>query len=67
MTEFASNPYHYSEFRQRFRPIVVSADHPDWAKRWGAVPEEAEGCWCYNCYLEKGAQYPWREIKVKRA
>jgi len=58
------NPFHWSKLYQRNRRIVVDADRPDWAKRWGAVPKEAEGCWCYTCYMEKGDQYPWREIAV---
>ena len=39
------NPYHGTE-------IVVNADRPDWAKRWGVIGKDAEGCWCYSCWFE---------------
>ena len=40
------NEYHQTS-------IDVEADKPIWAKKWGAVPQDAEGCWCFYCWLEK--------------
>lgn len=41
--------------------IVVNADHPDWGKRWGVVPKDTEGCWCYDCTIKFWAsQQEWK-------
>ena len=33
-------------------PIVVSADKPDYGKRWGIAKKQARGCWCYTCTMK---------------